>query len=129
MAHLALFASGVPNRLAADKPCFCLFLPLTVGPHSSVLSLPMPGTMELTATVNEEQGEDYNQGAYTQYLPWYGHELPVTLLGNRFKVDLGKQHHFWRLHTTPLGVVIVLCLTRTCQHTCVPAICWRRVPV
>lgn len=25
--------------------------------------------MELPATVNEEQGEDHNQGAYTQYLP------------------------------------------------------------
>lgn len=69
MAHLALFASGVPDRLATDKSCFCLFLPLTVGPHSSILSLSMPGTMELTATVNEEQGEDHNQGAYTQYLP------------------------------------------------------------
>lgn len=90
MAHLALFASEVPDRLAADKPCFCLFLPLTVGPHSSVLSLLMPGTMELTATVNEEQGEDHNQGTYTQYLPWYG----------------------------------VNCYPRTCQQTCVPAMCW-----
>lgn len=67
--RLALLASGVPGRLAADMPCFCLFLPPTVGPHSSVLSLSTPGTMELPATVNEEQGEDHNQDAYTQYLP------------------------------------------------------------
>lgn len=92
MAHLALFASGVPDRLAADKPCFCLLLPLTVGPHSSVLSLPMPGTMDLTATVNEEQGEDHNQGASTQYLPWSGHELlPQNLPTNLCPSDMLAQ--------------------------------------